>query len=105
MDFRARELKAVPNTNCLHELRAEALGLHFGDDFVDCFPGGIIGRTFASGLMWQSTTTGLFISKAFVRIGLISSGFVILKPSTPKAFASFTKSVALCGSVCEKRLP
>ncbi len=31
MDCRARELKAVPNTNCLHELRAEALGLYLDD--------------------------------------------------------------------------
>ena len=63
------------------------------------FPGGIIGSTFASGLILQSITTGAFSAIAFSITGLMSSVFSILIPATPKAWATFTKSVALWGSV------
>lgn len=67
------------------------------------FPGGIIGSTFTSGLIRQSTTTVFFRSNACCKTGFISSFFVMRKPSMPNAPARATKSVALCGSVCEKR--
>ena len=62
-------------------------------------------QSFILGLGEDGFTLSIFIAKAFVRPfpGIILQ--LILIPSIPKAFASATKSVALCGSVCEKRLP
>ena len=68
-------------------------------------PGGIIGRTFTSGEIRQSTTTGPPEDSAAERNGTTYTVRVIRIPLQPNASASLTRSVFRWGSVAEKRRP